>query len=222
MNLDFLHKVKGKVYSSRGLVVLVIVFLISILGSLIFNSELSFKDLKLDVSPEVEMETEIKSSNSIEGPILEKSFPTRLRIPKLNIDTNFVEPLGLEDNGEVSVPDSYTEVGWYKHSPTPGQLGPAIVLGHVDSHTGPAIFFYLGQLKEGDDVYIDREDGTSAQFKIEKLERYKQSEFPTELVYGNINYAGLRLITCSGIFSKGEQRYSHNLVVYARLVDGKE
>ncbi len=155
----------------------------------------------------------------IEGPAMPESAPVRLRIPSVSVDAPFVAPLGLETNGEVAVPDSDTEVGWYKHSPTPGEVGPAVILGHVDSKTGPAVFFYLGQLDEGDDIFVDRVDGTTAHFKVESLERPKQSEFPTERVYGNINYAGLRLITCSGIYLKGTQRYTNNLVVYARLTE---
>lgn len=150
--------------------------------------------------------------------VLPSSEPTRLRIPKLDIDTTFVPPLGLLQNGEVAVPDSYTEVGWYKFSPTPGALGPAVILGHVDSYAGPAVFFYLGQLEPGDDVFIDRADGSTAHFKVESLERPKQAEFPTERVYGDIDHAGLRIITCTGIYVRGNQRYTHNLVVYAKLV----
>lgn len=153
------------------------------------------------------------------GVFMEKSNPVRLLIPGLNINVSFTKPLGLEEDGEVAVPDTYDEVGWYQYSPTPGELGPAVVLGHVDSYTGPAVFFSLGQLKPGDDIYIDREDGTTAHFQVTNFERYEQVAFPTEKVYGNINYAGLRLITCTGTFNKGEQRYSHNLVVYAKLVE---
>lgn len=156
---------------------------------------------------------------SVSGPVLPAATPTTLRIPKLNINTSFVPPLGLLENGEVAVPDSYTEVGWYKYSPTPGALGPAVVLGHVDSYAGPAVFFSLGQLAPGDDIYIDREDGTTAHFKVESLERPTQAAFPTERVYGNIDHAGLRLITCSGTYVRGTARYTHNLIVYARLVE---
>lgn len=162
---------------------------------------------------------ETGSSSVPVGPIMSLSNPVRLSIPSLNISTNFTKPLGLNSNGEVDVPDTYTEVGWYKFSPTPGEIGPAVVLGHVDSYTGPAIFYSLGQLKPGDDIFIDREDGSTAHFQVSYFERYDQSEFPTEKVYGNINYAGLRLITCTGTFNKGKQRYSHNLVVYAKLVE---
>jgi sortase (surface protein transpeptidase) len=153
------------------------------------------------------------------GPALTEAMPTKLTIPKLNIETTFEEPLGLASDGAIEIPDSYTQVGWYEHGPTPGEYGPAVILGHVDSVSGPAVFFSLGQLEAGDDITIDRADGRVAHFKVEKLERYEQTAFPTAKVYGDIDHAGLRLITCSGFFKKGEQRYTHNLVVYAKLVE---
>ena len=155
------------------------------------------------------------------GRILSESAPTRLRIPTIKIDASFVE-LGLAADNTIQVPKSFTEVGWYTHGPTPGELGPAIVLGHVDSRLlGPAVFFYLGQLKPGDMVEIDREDGSTAVFRVDKLEKYSQDDFPAELVYGNIDHAGLRLITCSGTYDRAEKRYDQNLVVYASLVDNQ-
>jgi sortase (surface protein transpeptidase) len=154
----------------------------------------------------------------ITGKTLPRSRPTRLIIPKLNVDTHFVD-LGLNSKGEIEVPKGYEEVGWYKYGPTPGELGPAVVLGHVDSYMGPAVFFYLGQLDPGDIVEIDREDGTTAKFRVDKLERYKQEDFPTSLVYGDLSYSGLRLITCSGTYNRESRRYDSNLIVYASLVD---
>ncbi len=144
--------------------------------------------------------------------------PMRLRIPDIYVDTNFVE-LGLQENGEVEVPEGYEEVGWYTKGPTPGELGPAVVLGHVDSYKGPGVFLSLGQLRPGDYVYVDREDGTTATFRVTELERYDRSEFPKEKVYGNIDHAGLRLITCSGTFNRDAQEYNRVLVVYAVLVE---
>lgn len=148
---------------------------------------------------------------------LGESIPIRLRIPAIAIDAPFADPLGLAQNGEVEVPNGYEEVGWYKHGPTPGELGPAVVLGHVDSVAGPAVFYSLGQLSLGDEIEIEREDGSIAVFEVTALERYAQDDFPTELVYGNIDHAGLRLVTCTGVFDRGVRRYSHNLVVYAAL-----
>lgn len=146
-----------------------------------------------------------------------RSAPVELRIPKLNLETSFEEPLGLKEDRTIEVPDSYTQVGWYENGPTPGEIGPAVILGHVDSYEGPAVFWPLGKLEAGDEVEIDREDGTTAVFVITHSERFDQDEFPTQLVYGPTPDAQLRLITCTGTFNKGAQRYSHNLVVFGVL-----
>ena len=153
----------------------------------------------------------------VSGTPLQRSAPTRLVIPAINLDTTFVAPLGLNADQTVSVPDSYTKVGWYKNGATPGEIGPAVILGHVDSKAGPAIFYSLGQVSVGDDVEVTRFDGSIAEFEVTELKRYPQSDFPTELVYGPTDEAVLRLVTCTGIYSHNEQRYSHNLVVYATL-----
>lgn len=162
-------------------------------------------------------DTEIKIVTP--SPVLEKSQPVKLSIPKINLNTDFETPLGLNEDREVETPKSFDKVGWYKYSPVPGVIGPAVVLRHVDSKNGPAVFFSLGQLGVGDDIFINRDDGSVAHFKVDFLERYEQKEFPTQKVYGNIDYAGLRLVTCSGIYLRGQQRYTHNLVVYAKLVE---
>jgi sortase (surface protein transpeptidase) len=151
--------------------------------------------------------------------VFASSTPTRLVIPDLNLDVEFEAPLALNEDGTVGVPKAYTTVGWYNGSPTPGELGPSVILGHVDSYKGAAVFYNLGKLVPGDTFSVVREDGSEPLFVVEKVERYKQSEFPTLLVYGPIDHPGIRLITCSGTFNKGAQRYSHNLVVYGRLVE---
>jgi hypothetical protein len=156
---------------------------------------------------------------TLEGPALMESQPVLLSIPKLNLETGFEEPLGLQSDGSIEIPEGYTSVGWYKFGPTPGEIGPAVILGHVDSYEGPAVFFSLGQLEIGDDILVTRADGSNAKFKVSEVERNSQDTFPTRKVYGDINHAGLRLVTCSGVFDKGQQRYSHNLIVYARLVE---
>jgi len=146
-----------------------------------------------------------------------RSEPVRLRIPKINLDTTFVAPLGLNADKTVSVPDSYEQVGWYTYGATPGEIGPAVILGHVDSYKGAAVFYHLGQLEKGDEVEVTRADGTVATFVVTDMERKPQDNFPTERVYGPIDYAGLRLVTCTGIYDHGILRYSHNLIVYAEL-----
>lgn len=149
---------------------------------------------------------------------LPKATPMKIRIKKANIEANFEAPLGLKESGEIETPESYETVAYYKYGPTPGEIGPAVVLGHVDSFEGPAVFFSLGQLTEGDQIDIERVDGTIATFAVTSMERRPQRDFPTASVYGDIPYAGLRLITCTGIYDHGELRYSHNLIVYAALV----
>jgi LPXTG-site transpeptidase (sortase) family protein len=150
---------------------------------------------------------------------LPREWPVALRIPKLSIDTTFESPLELNPDGTIMVPESYEQVGWYKLGAAPGEKGTASILGHVDSYEGAAVFYHLGQLEQGDRIYVERADGTEAEFEVEYYERYKQSEFPNEKVYAPTSYASLRLITCSGTYDKGEARYTHNLVVYAKLVE---
>lgn len=152
---------------------------------------------------------------------LTRAEPVRLRIPALSLDVSFEAPLGLNADKTVEVPESYEKVGWYQYGASPGEIGPAVILGHVDSYEGAAVFYHLGQLKQGDRVFIERADGSTATFEVTYLERYLQSEFPTEKVYGKTEDAELRLITCTGTFIKGKQRYTHNLVVYAKLVTGE-
>lgn len=155
------------------------------------------------------------ATTTVQG--LSRQLPTRLRIPKIHIDAGFVEPLGLNADKTVSVPKTYDQVGWYKNGAAPGEVGPSVILGHVDNYKGPAVFYSLGQLKEGDEIYVDRADGTTATFVVKELHRYSQDAFPTQEVYGQVPYPALRLVTCTGIFNKAVQKYSQNLVVYAVL-----
>ena len=221
MQLPRLKKLKSYIYSNTGAAFFALLFILTLL----ITSTAEKNDTKKTEVDVVENNTEISAGDNneinhdIKGSVLAGSNPVSLQIPKINVDTEFEAPLGLFPDGEIEVPDSYTAVGWYENSPTPGELGPAIILGHVDSIAGPAVFYSLGQLEVGDDIYVGRKDGSVAHFQVTLLERYEQVEFPVEKVYGDIDHAGLRLITCSGIFSRGSQRYSHNLVVYAKLVE---
>ena len=152
------------------------------------------------------------------GNALPRSEPTRLRIPSIGVDAPFVR-LGVMPNREVETPSSTTEVGWYAYGPTPGELGPAVVIGHVDSRLGPGVFYSLGQLKPGDTIEAVRQDGSVATFRVDRLEHHEQGSFPTEEVYGDLPYAGLRLITCSGTYDRESRRYDFNLIVFASLVE---
>lgn len=187
-----------------------VVFVLLVLGLLYcpwFISHVVHAPEKLDRQP-----------IEVRGPLMDESLPVHIMIPSANIDTNFSEPLGLSADREIEVPKDYSSVAYYKNGPTPGEAGPSVVLGHVDSVDGPAAFFSLGQTKVGDEIIIERADGTVATFAITELERNKQSSFPTVKVYSDIDHAGLRLITCTGIYDHDKLRYTHNLIVYAKLI----
>lgn len=152
------------------------------------------------------------------GEVMSESAPMHISIPSVSIEADFEAPLSLKQNGEIEVPETYDKVAYYSYGPTPGELGPSVILGHVDSFEGPAVFFSLGQLKEGDEIKVEREDGTIAVFAVTTLERHLQSGFPTREVYQDIDHAGLRLITCTGTYNHDILRYTHNLIVFADLV----
>jgi len=183
-------------------------------GVLLFNYVAGFMFIQHPILP-----TETLAP-AVTGVTMPESDPVRLKIPSIHVDAPFVR-LGLAASREIEVPKGYHEVGWYVNGPTPGELGPAVVLGHVDSYLGPGVFFSLGQVKPGDTISVERKDGTTAIFRVDKLERYPQADFPTSLVYGDISYAGLRLITCSGVYDRQMKRYNMNLIVYASLVEAK-
>ncbi len=145
------------------------------------------------------------------------SRPTQLIIPAIDLAVPFGEPLGLNPDQTIMVPDSYESVGWYQYGPTPGELGPAVVLGHVDSYEGPAVFYNLRQLTPGDEVLITRADGETVTFIVTDIKEYAQSQFPSAMVYGDTDHAALRLVTCSGLYNHHTARYSHNTVVFAEL-----
>jgi sortase (surface protein transpeptidase) len=150
--------------------------------------------------------------------VMTRSLPLRIVIPKIQLDTSvFSEGLGV--NKSISMPDIFDQVGWYNKSPTPGERGPAVLTGHVDSTQGIAIFWNLRYLMPGDIIKIERQDGTTATFRVTKVGQFPQDQFPTQAVYGPIPYAGIRLITCGGTFNTATGHYDQNTVVYGRLIN---
>ncbi|MEN2744413.1 class F sortase [Sinomonas halotolerans] len=128
--------------------------------------------------------------------------------------------LGLQDDGSLEVPpaDPGAPAGWYKESPTPGERGPAILLGHVNAYGGgPGVFAHVRNLAVGDIVEVAREDGTRAVFAVYRGEQYAKDAFPTLTVYGNTEGPELRLITCDG-YNLATGEFDDNFVVYARLL----
>jgi hypothetical protein len=150
------------------------------------------------------------------GPLLPTSAPTRVSIPALKVDTSVVS-LGQQADGSMQVPSDGKTVGWYTKAPTPGSLGPAVLAGHVDFHGRPGTFARLATLAIGDRISITRQDGTKAVFAVTRVDRYAKNNFPTSAVYGPIDHAGLRLITCGGDFDSRSGHYEDNIVAYADL-----
>lgn len=148
-------------------------------------------------------------------------LPVHLDIPRIGVDTALI-PLGLNEDGTVSVPptEAGAPAGWYRHLASPGEPGPAVILGHVDSHVGPAVFSRLSDLRPGDGVFVRRADGSSVAFVVESVHTHPKSDFPTAAVYGPTDDPVLRLITCGGAFDRERRTYLSNVVVYAGLASG--
>ncbi|GGB35467.1 hypothetical protein GCM10011492_27670 [Flexivirga endophytica] len=143
-----------------------------------------------------------------------------MSIPAIGIEHAHLAGYGRDSHGAIAVPPATGGVppGWYTGSPTPGQLGPSVIVGHTDAaKDGRSIFFRLGELRPGNKVQVTRADHTVATFTVDSLEDYPKAAFPTAHVYGNINHAGLRLISCIGKFDRATGHYLDNIVVYAHL-----
>jgi LPXTG-site transpeptidase (sortase) family protein len=143
--------------------------------------------------------------------------PTRLRIPKLGVDTTLVD-LALQPDGTLEVPLGGFPAGWFTGAPTPGELGPAIIAGHVDWDGRPGVFADLDQMRTGDVIRVDRQDGSVAYFRVTSVLQIAKSAFPTADVYGDLDHAGLRLITCGGDFDTARRSYVDNVIVFAEFV----
>lgn len=158
---------------------------------------------------------------SAPAPVLPASEPVALEIPALGIDRP-VASVGISPDGTIEVPvpgPAYDLPAWYRYSPTPGERGPAVVVGHVDHSDGtPSVFAGIGGLQPGEEVRIRRADGSTVNFRVTGIAGYPKTAFPTELVYGDLDHAGLRLITCSGGIDPSSGHYRDNTVVFAAAV----
>jgi sortase (surface protein transpeptidase) len=158
------------------------------------------------------------STVPVDGPLpLSASAPVRLRIPSIGVDSALMG-LGLQDDGSLEVPPEGFPAGWYTGAPTPGELGPAIIAGHVDWAGARGVFYSLRDLAAGDDISVEREDGSAARFRVASVQQFPKDAFPTAAVYADLDHAGLRLITCGGSFDRAARSYRDNIVVFADLV----
>ncbi|MGY3200398.1 LPXTG-site transpeptidase (sortase) family protein [Streptomyces sp. TE5632] len=150
---------------------------------------------------------------------LPRSAPTRIRIPDIDVDAPFTD-LAIGASGQLDAPpaDDTNLVGWFADGVSPGERGTAIIAGHVDTKTSPAVFARLSELEKGDRFKVERADGRDATFVIDHAESFAKDDFPNDRVYADADDAQVRLITCSGAYDRVAKDYTENLVVFAHLV----
>ena len=164
--------------------------------------------------------TSVPPQASTEGvKTLAWSVPVRIIIPAIGVDAPLTE-VGLNQDRTVQTPplNDHNLAGWYKYSVTPGQTGSSLIVGHVDSYTGPSVFFRLKELHKGDTVQVKRADGHLVIFTVDGVQVASKTAFPTQAVYRNTGYPSLRLVTCGGPFDYSTGHYLDNIVVYAHLL----
>lgn len=140
-----------------------------------------------------------------------------VRIPAIKVRSR-LEQLAIGRDGALTPPRNPALAGWYAAGPAPGDLGASVLAGHVDSKTGPAVFWRLAALRRGNRVEVTRSDGTTARFAVQEVRRVSRERFPTLAVYGPLPDRGLRLITCGGLYDHRRGRYRDNIVVFALAI----
>ncbi|TCO44335.1 sortase family protein [Kribbella antiqua] len=147
---------------------------------------------------------------------MRKSTPIRVTIPAIGVDSGLIR-LGITRKGSLQVPPNGFPAGWFTGAPTPGETGPAVIAGHVRWAGRAGVFARLAWLEPGDTIVVTRQDRTTAVFRVSRVQQYPKASFPSAAVYGDIDHAGLRLITCGGLDSVSA-KYEANLVVFADLI----
>lgn len=153
----------------------------------------------------------------LSAPAVGRSVPVSLSIPAIGVRTR-VDPVGLNADQTVEVPTDFAKAGWFRLGPSPGQQGSAVILGHVDSDTGPALFYQLRMLRPRDRVTVTLADGTLVRFAVDAVNTYANSDFPAERIYGPHGGSTLQLVTCGGAFDQRTDRYTANVVAWTHMV----
>jgi hypothetical protein len=153
-----------------------------------------------------QLDTPLHRAGSAEG-------PTWIAIPRIGVKASVV-PVGLQADGAMQVPDP-GQVGWYRLGPRPGAPGPAVLVGHLDSRTGPAVFYRLRQLRPGDEILLGQRTGATSRFLVGRLERHRKAALPVDRIWTGATRPLLRLVTCGGRFDRATGHYRDNLIVYA-------
>jgi hypothetical protein len=168
------------------------------------------------VGPQLPPSAVIHQGATPAAAVVARSTPTALSIPAIGLAVS-LGSLGLNPDGTVQVPTDIQQPGWYHLGPSPGQVGSAVILGHVDSYLGPAVFFELPTLVPGDLISVTLADGVITHFVVDTVVMYSKDDFPTSLVYSSHGYQAMQLITCGGSFDSATGHYLSNVVVYTTL-----
>ncbi|MEO3856954.1 class F sortase [Acrocarpospora sp. B8E8] len=158
----------------------------------------------------------VQGQTAIVSPPVRHAEPVTVSVPAIDVRSK-LERLALDADGVMIAPVDPAVAGWYAAGVRPGDPGPAVIAGHLDSRTGPAVFAHLGKLRRGDAVHVELADGTRVRFLIDDVRAYPKDEFPTEAVYGPTHDAQLRLITCGGTFDQARRHYADNVIAFASL-----
>ena len=143
--------------------------------------------------------------------------PLALSIPAIDVKAHVIR-LGQHQDGTVEVPGDPAAAGWFELGPPPGAAGSSVILGHVDSLSGPAVFYRLKELHLGDGIAVRLDDGTTVRFRVHSIETYANADFPARKVYGRQGRSQLNLVTCGGAYDPSRGGYQSNVVVYSRRV----
>ncbi|ASW54542.1 class F sortase [Plantactinospora sp. KBS50] len=156
-------------------------------------------------------------------PVLEPSSPVKLVVRSIKVEAPVMR-VGLAEDGSIAVPElaKHNQVGWYDRGPTPGQFGPAIMVGHADTRSGPSVFHDLVRLRPGARIEVSRADRSTAIFEVNSVEHFDKGKLPAQRVYGDYSRPQLRLITCGGDWLGGSVGYSDNVVAFASLIGSRK
>ena len=197
---------------AAGLASLTLALVLGACGEPPARPEASPSTAPTTAAPSTTREAAAPSSTRAPG---KPSPPVRVEIPSIGVSSRLVR-LGLNADGTMEVPRDYALAGWFTGGAMPGQDGPAVISGHVDSRTGPAVFYRLRDLRRGDTIRVLRADGDWLAFEVTGAERHAKASFPTEAVFGPVTGPVLRVITCGGAFDRSSGHYLDNVVVTAR------
>jgi hypothetical protein len=216
------HPAEGRPLPAPALGGALLISIAAVFGLALWISDVDLGDLFGSLAPDLATadafgDVDLVAQAGEVAPAEERApRPISVHLPAIGVASE-LEELGLTDTGALEVPEDPHLAGWWTGGAGPGERGPAVIVGHVDSHEGPGIFADLGDLGPGDRVVVVREDGTAVHFDVDRIESHPKADFPTEAVYGATDAPELRIITCSGEFDRSARSYEDNLVVFLTL-----